>query len=224
MKPSSLGKGRRRQVAVLISGHGTNLQALIDAARRPDYPAEIALVLSSRADAYGLKRAEAAGVPSHVIGHRDYESRENFDRAMHEALMRHEIELVCLAGFMRLLSSWFVDEWHDRLINIHPSLLPAFRGVNVHEAVLEAGVRFTGCTVHFVRSAMDVGPIIIQAVVPVLPDDMPEALAERVHAQEHRIYPAALRWLAEGKLTVQDERVLVTDGASPLQALINPLA
>ena len=194
--------------AVLISGQGSNLQALIDACREPGFPARIGLVLSNKADAYGLERARAAGIPAHVIHHQDYPTREAFDRAMDAALRDAGMEFVCLAGFMRLLSPWFVQAWRDRLINIHPSLLPAFPGVDTHHRALEAGVKFHGCTVHFVREEMDVGPIIAQAPVPVLDDDTEETLAARVLVEEHRIYPQALRWAAEASLIVKGNRVL----------------
>lgn len=208
----SSNAGKRCRVAVLISGNGSNLQALIDACELANFPAEIALVISNRPEAYGLKRAQAANIPSHVIRHNDYGEREAFDAAMHAILKEHDIDLVCLAGFMRLLSEGFVEKWHDKMMNIHPSLLPAFKGVDVHQRALDAGVRVSGCTVHFVRAAMDVGPIIVQAAVPVLADDTPDSLAQRIHTQEHRIYPMALRWFAQGSLRVENERVRYTNG------------
>ena len=199
----------KKPVAVLISGSGSNLQTLIDACAAADFPAKIALVISNKADAFGLTRAKNAGIPTRVISHKDYASRAAFDTAMDAILREAGVEFVCLAGFMRLLTPEFVSGWKDRLVNIHPSLLPAFKGVHVHEQVVAAGVRFSGCTVHFVRPEMDVGPIIAQAAVPVHPDDTPEAVAARVLEQEHILYPQALRQLAEGKLVVRDEKVFI---------------
>jgi phosphoribosylglycinamide formyltransferase-1 len=213
----------RLKAGVLISGRGTNLQALVDAAADPTYPAEVALVISNVAEAFGLERAAAAGIPTQVIDHRAHPSRTTFEGALSGALHAAGCELVCLAGFMRLLSGPFVERWWNRLINIHPSLLPAFRGLNAHEKVLASGARFTGCTVHFVRLAMDDGPIIVQAVVPVLPDDDVERLAARVLVQEHRIYPLAVRLIADGRVRVEDGRVIV-DRFLPAQGvLINPV-
>lgn len=213
----------RLRVGVLISGNGSNLQALIDASQDAHYPAEIAVVISNKDSAYGLNRARNAGIPAHVLDHHDYVSRREFDDAMHQLLERHTVDAVCLAGFMRLLSPEFVGRWYNKLLNIHPSLLPAFRGVRVHEQIIAAGVKFTGCTVHFVRPEMDVGPIIIQAVMPVLPDDTVETLSARVMEQEHRIYPQALRWFAENRLTVEDEKVLLKDEHPVSGVLINPV-
>ena len=211
------------KLGVLISGRGSNLQALIDAAAEPGYPAEIALVLSNKPDAAGLARAAAAGIATGVISHRDFPDREGFDAAMTAALEAAGVQLVCLAGFMRLLSPSFVGRWHDRLINIHPSLLPAFRGLDTHARVIAAGVRFTGCSVHFVRAEMDDGPIIVQAALPVAPDETPDELAARVLALEHRCYPAAVRWIAEGRVRIVAERVIVAAAAAPQSALLNPL-
>jgi len=213
----------RLKVGVLISGRGSNLQALIDACADPAFPAEIVLVLSNKADAYGLERARQAGIPAAVVSHRDYADKPGFEAAMDDALNAAGVELVCLAGFMRLLTSGFVERWHNRLINIHPSLLPSFKGLDTHARAIEAGVRFTGCTVHFVRPAMDEGPIIIQAVVPILERDDGHTLAARVLIAEHRCYPAALKLIAEGKARVEGERVAIT--GFPVTApdpLLNP--
>jgi phosphoribosylglycinamide formyltransferase 1 len=211
------------KVAVLISGRGSNLQALIAACAAPDFPAAIALVIANRADAAGLAHAAKAGIATAIIPHRDYRSREAFDAALTAALDGAAIELVCLAGFMRLLTPEFVTRWRDRLVNIHPSLLPAFPGLDTHARALAAGVRFSGCTVHFVRAEMDSGPIIVQAAVPVLAGDDAEQLAARVLAAEHRAYPLALRLIGEGKLRVIGERVEVLGaGGAPLPSLINP--
>lgn len=213
----------KRQVGVLISGSGTNLQALIDACAQPGYPAAIAIVISNKEDAYGLERARKAGIPTLVIGHKDYASRELYDSALHHALMESGVEFVCLAGFMRLLTADFVARWHNRMINIHPSLLPAFKGLHTHEHALKSGVRFSGCTVHFVRSEMDSGPVIVQAAVPVLPGDTPQTLGARVLAQEHQCYPLALSLLTQDRLAVEDERVIITDHSAPESSLVNPL-
>lgn len=211
------------KVAVLISGRGSNLQALIEACAAPAFPARIVLVLSNVADVFGLERAAAAGIATRVVDHRGFDGREQFEEALHRALIEAGAELVCLAGFMRLLTDGFVERWRDRLINIHPSLLPAFRGLHVHQRVIAAGARFSGCTVHYVRPAMDDGPIIVQAAVPVHEDDDPDQLAARVLVEEHRIYPLALRLIAEDRTRVEAERVFVTGAEAPLAALINPL-
>jgi len=210
------------KIAVLISGRGSNLQALIEAQRNKGFPAEIVLVLSNVAEAKGLAHAKKAGIPSTVISHKDFDGREPFDAAMTQAIEAAGAEFVCLAGFMRLLSDPFIERWRDRLINIHPSLLPAFKGLHVHERVIEMGARFSGCTVHYVRPDMDTGPIIVQAAVPVHADDDAETLAARVLEQEHKIYPLAVKLIAEGRVRVVDE-VAVIDGAKAAKgALINP--
>ncbi len=217
----------RLKIGVLISGRGSNLQALIDACAAPDFPAEIALVLSNKADAFGLERAARAGVAGRVVSHRDFPGdKRAFEEAMDAALRAAGVELVCLAGFMRLLSPWFVERWHDRLINIHPSLLPSFKGLDTHERALAAGVRVHGCTVHYVRPAMDEGPIIVQAAVPVLPGDDAHALGDRVLECEHRIYPQAVRLIAEGRTRVEGERVVLAPApdAPPPPALVSPPA
>jgi phosphoribosylglycinamide formyltransferase-1 len=188
----------RLKVGVLISGRGSNLQALLDACARPDFPAEIALVISNIDGAYGLERAAKAGIATAVISHRAFASRDSFDQAIDARLRQAGIELVCLAGFMRVLSAGFVEGWRGRIINIHPSLLPSFKGTHTHAQALAAGVKLHGCTVHHVTAALDDGPIIVQAAVPVLPGDDEESLAARVLAAEHRIYPLALKMLAEG--------------------------
>ena len=211
----------RLRVGVLISGSGTNLQALIDDCARADAESEIVLVLSNRADAFGLTRAERAGLPHRVIDHREYESRAAFEQAVSGALEASDVELVCLAGFMRVLTADFVEHWRDRLINIHPSLLPAFKGLDTHDRAIAAGVRLAGCTVHFVRPEVDNGPILIQAAVPVLPDDTAETLAVRVLREEHRCLPLAVRLIAQGRVSVVGERCVV-DAAAPCGTLINP--
>ena len=213
----------RLKVAVLISGRGSNLQSLIDACSAPDFPAEIALVLSNKAEAYGLERARQAGIPTKAISHRDFPDRESFDAVLHDAIVAAGANFVCLAGFMRLLTPGFVGKWHDRMLNIHPSLLPAFKGLHSHERAIEAGCRFTGCTVHFVRAEMDDGPIVVQAAVPIHQDDTPDDLSARVLEAEHRCYPLALRLVAEGRVTIDGMRVLVDGIASPAEPAINPL-
>lgn len=210
------------KVGILISGRGSNMQALIEATTGGRAPAEIALVLSNRPDAGGLAAAEAAGIATAVVRHGDFDSREAFDEALHARLIEAGVELVCLAGFMRLLSAGFVNRWHNRLINIHPSLLPAFKGLDVHERAIEAGVRITGCTVHYVRAEMDTGPVIAQAAVPILADDTGDTLAARILAQEHVIYPLALRLIAEGRVRVVNERVLVNGTTADPGVLVSP--
>jgi phosphoribosylglycinamide formyltransferase 1 len=197
----------RKRVGVLISGRGSNLQALIDACRRAEFPAEIAAVISNRPDAYGLGRAREAGIAALAIDHKAYSSRKAFDAALDAALRDRGCELICNAGFMRLLTLGFVEAWRDRQLNIHPSLLPAFRGLHPHERALEAGVRLTGATVHYVRSEMDAGPIVMQAAVPVLAGDSAETLAARVLEAEHVIYPRALAMVASGQAWVEGETV-----------------
>lgn len=184
-------------VGVLISGNGSNLQALIDACHEPDYPAKITVVMSNRDDAYGLNRASEAGIPTHIISHKDYETREAFDRAMHSLLLHHSVRIVCMAGFMRILSPWFVKQWERRMLNIHPSLLPAFKGAHAVRDALAAGAKETGCTVHLVTNELDSGKIIAQARVPILPGDTEKMLHDRIHEQEHKIYPEALRKLTK---------------------------
>ena len=214
----------RVKVAALISGRGSNLKALLDACAEPSFPAEIVMVISNRANAGGLRHAEAAGVATRVIDHRTYDDRDSFDRAMEEEIVAVGAHLICLAGFMRLLGAAFTQRWHDRVINIHPSLLPSFRGLDTHRRVLEAGVPITGCTVHLVRPALDDGPIIVQSAVPVLPDDDEAQLAARVLAQEHRIYPLALSLLASGRAKVIHERVVVSGPLAAASAhLTNPV-
>lgn len=196
----------RTRTAILISGRGSNMVSLIEAARAPDHPAEIALVLSNRPDAGGLARAREAGIATVALDHKAFPDRESFEQAMDAALVEAGIELVCLAGFMRVLTPWFVRRWEGRMINIHPSLLPLFRGTRTHEQALEAGMRVHGCTVHFVVPELDAGPIIAQACVPVHPGDDPAVLAERVLVEEHRIYPQALADVASGRAALRDGR------------------
>lgn len=200
----------RKRVGILISGRGSNMQALIRAAQDLHYPAEIAVVIANRADAKGLDFAKAQGIRTEVVDHKAYGSREDFDGALDAALARHQVELVALAGFMRIMTQGFVDRWRDRLINIHPSLLPAYKGRHTHERALADGATHHGATVHFVRHDVDSGPIIAQARVPVLASDTPETLAARVLDAEHKIYPKALALVASGALRVEGEKVVAT--------------
>ena len=211
------------KLAVLISGRGSNMATLIEACESRDYPAEIVLVLSDRAGAAGLAHATARGIATRVIDHEAFDERADFEADVSAAIEASGAELVCLAGFMRLLTDGFVERWRDRLINIHPSLLPAFKGLNTHQRALDAGARFAGCTVHFVRAQMDEGPIIIQAAVPVRGDDTAESLAERVLVMEHRCYPLAVRWMAEGRVRVTGATVRIEGAENPAPALINPV-
>jgi phosphoribosylglycinamide formyltransferase-1 len=210
------------KIGVLITGRGSNLQSLIDATANPDFPAEVVTVISNRVEAYGLKRAAKAKIHHEVIAPRGFASMEAFEDAIDEALERAGVELVCLAGFMRILSKAFITKWKNRIINIHPSLLPSFKGLHVHERVIESGSRISGCTVHYVRAEMDAGPIIIQAAVPVLLDDTPESLAERVLAWEHKIYPQAVRYIAEGRVRITGENVRITGAEAPASGFMSP--
>ncbi|MAS12464.1 MAG: phosphoribosylglycinamide formyltransferase [Nitratireductor sp.] len=194
----------RKKVAILISGRGSNMAALIAAAIDPSFPAEIVGVISNRADARGLEVAATHSIPTTVVSSRDYDGREAHDAAIHKALTEFKAEIVCLAGYMRLLTPDFVQKWKGRMINIHPALLPSFRGLDTHARALATGVRVHGCTVHFVTPEMDEGPIIAQAAVPVLTGDTEETLGERVLKLEHRLYPLALRLLAEGRVRMSD--------------------
>lgn len=198
----------KARVAVLISGSGSNLQALLDAAAAPDYPAEIVLVISNRPSAGGLQRAKNAGVPTQVIDHKAYDSREAFDAALDTALRAARPDAVCLAGFLRVLTAGFVEGWAGRILNIHPSLLPLFKGLRVHRQALEAGVRVTGCTVHLVTPELDDGPIIGQAAVPVFPGDTEEDLADRVLTVEHELFPLALARHLRGDTDVSGEAIV----------------
>jgi len=209
-------------LAVFISGRGSNLCALIAACRRADFPARISVVLSNRADAGGLALAREARLPVEVVPHRAFPDRVAFDAEIANRLKAHRVDLICLAGFMRLLTPAFTEAWRDRMINIHPSLLPAFPGLHTHARALEAGVRITGCTVHFVRPGMDEGPILIQAAVPVLESDDEAELAARVLAAEHLIYPRAVELIAGGTVRIEGNRVFVGGEAGAPQTLSHP--
>ena len=215
----------KKRVAVLISGRGSNLAALIAAAESPDYPAEIVFVLSNRPDAGGLAFASQRGIDTAVVDHARFgRDREAFEREMQAELERRRIDIVCLAGFMRLLTPWFVGRWDGRMINIHPALLPAFKGLDTHERALEAGVKIHGATVHFVVPDMDAGPIIAQAAVAVSEDDTPDTLAARVLKVEHTIYPLALRLVAEGRVAVTDGRTRIAGATSSAPSMVVPEA
>ncbi|ATH82997.1 phosphoribosylglycinamide formyltransferase [Pseudomonas sp. KHPS1] len=203
-------------VVVLISGSGSNLQALIDSVAQGDNPARIAAVISNRADAYGLVRAQNAGIATEVLDHKQFDGREAFDAAMMQAIDVHQPDLVVLAGFMRILTPGFVQHYSGRLLNIHPSLLPRYKGLHTHQRALDAGDAEHGCSVHFVTEELDGGPLVVQAVLPVAPDDTADSLARRVHQQEHQIYPLAVRWFAEGRLRLGAQGAML-DG-EPLPA------
>lgn len=214
----------RKKIGVLISGRGSNLQALIDACAAPDFPAEIALVLSNKADAYGLTRAREADIPAETISHRDFDAREDFDRALDARFRAAGVDFICEAGFNRLHSPYFVEAWPDRILNIHPSLLPSFKGLGlkVHEQALAAGVKISGCTVHIIRIEMDSGPIIGQAAVPVAAGDTPETLAARVLDAEHALYPRCVKLFAEGRVRIAGNLAAVDGAPVSDQILIHP--
>ena len=212
----------RKRVAILISGRGSNMVALIDAAKAADFPAEIVLVISNRPDAGGLLHAQAASVATQTIDHKKFANREAFEHELQRILEASRIDIVCLAGFMRLLTPWLVSRWANRMLNIHPALLPSYKGLDTHERALADGVKIHGATVHFVVPEMDSGPIIVQGAVGVRDDDTPDALAARVIAVEHRIYPMALELVAAGKVTVAGEHCRIADAAEPAAPLISP--
>jgi len=215
--------GKRMRLGVLASGGGTNLQAIIDRCRDDNFPAEIAIVIANNPEAGALERARQAGIPARCINHRDFASREEFDAALVEALREAGTELVVLAGFMRIITKVLLDAFPLRIINIHPALLPAFPGLHVQQQAIDYGARFSGCTVHFVDGGVDTGPIIIQAVVPVLPGDTADTLAARILIQEHQIYPRAIQLLAEGRVQVTGRTVAIEPPATAdAAALTNP--
>ncbi|WP_420348686.1 phosphoribosylglycinamide formyltransferase [Pelagibius sp.] len=210
------------RVAVLISGRGSNLRSLLEAAEAPGYPAKIVLVVANRPDAGGLEHAAAFGVASRVVDHRTFDDRAGFEAALDAALAEADLDLICLAGFMRVLSAAFVKRWENRIINIHPSLLPLFPGLDTHARALDAGVKLHGCTVHFVNEAVDGGAIIGQAAVPVQAGDDPQRLAARVLQAEHRLYPHCLRLLAEGRVHLLEGRSQIEGASDPGAALFSP--
>ena len=202
-------------VVVLISGSGSNLQALIDSIAHDGNPARIAAVICNRADAYGLQRAKQAGIATELLDHKQFDGREAFDTALIQAIDAHQPDLVVLAGFMRILTPGFVQHYAGRLLNIHPSLLPKHKGLHTHQRALEAGDSEHGCSVHFVTEELDGGPMVVQAVLPVMADDTAESLASRVHQQEHLIYPLAVRWFAEGRLRLGAQGAMLDDQPLP---------
>ena len=202
-------------VVVLISGSGSNLQALIDSIAHDGNPARIAAVICNRADAYGLERAKQAGIATELLEHKQFDGREAFDAALIQAIDGHQPDLVVLAGFMRILTPGFVQHYTGRLLNIHPSLLPKHKGLHTHQRAIEAGDREHGCSVHFVTEELDGGPLVVQAVLPVLADDTAESLASRVHLQEHQIYPLAIRWFAEGRLRLGAQGAMLDEQPLP---------
>ncbi len=213
---------RKIPLGILISGNGSNFQAIIDAIEKKRLDAEVRVVVSNREDAYGLVRAQKHGVLTEIVDHRKFPSREAFDQHLIERFKDRQVELVVLAGFMRLLSADFVHAYSNRIMNIHPALLPAFPGLHVQRKAVEAGVRFSGCTVHFVNEECDQGPIIIQAVVPVFPDDSEESLSARILKEEHRIYPKAIQLYSEGRLHVAGQRVSVDGLEKEEQVMVHP--
>jgi phosphoribosylglycinamide formyltransferase-1 len=212
----------KKRVAILISGRGSNMMSLVEAARAPAYPAEIVAVISNRPEAAGLAWAHEQGVPAVTVNHKAFPTREAFETELQAALDAHGAELVCCAGFLRLMTPGFVDHWRDRMLNIHPSLLPAFKGLHTHERVIEAGVKITGCTVHLVRPEMDDGPIIAQAAVAVEPGDTAETLAARVLAVEHQLYPHALRLWSTGAVSLVNEVTISKIGQFGVKPLVSP--
>jgi phosphoribosylglycinamide formyltransferase-1 len=212
----------RRRIGVLISGRGSNMVTLIEAANAPDYPATVALVVANRPDAAGLERARTAGLDAIVIDHKAFSTREGFEQALDAALSERSIDLVCLAGFMRVLTPWFVARWAGRVLNVHPSLLPLFRGTRTHERALAEGVLVHGCTVHFVVPDLDAGPIVAQAAVPVVPGDTAQSLADRVLAQEHAVYPRAVRMICSGEARLEGSRVVFASSWDARAALRSP--
>ncbi|MEA2755453.1 MAG: phosphoribosylglycinamide formyltransferase 1 [Aliidongia sp.] len=212
------------KIGVLVSGFGSNLQGLIDLCAEPGFPGQIVTVISNKPGVFALERAAKAGIATQIVSHKDFPDRASFDRALDAVLRADGVELVCLAGFMRILTPDFVEGWRDAIINIHPSLLPSFRGLDTHRRALEAGVRFHGCTVHYVRPDLDDGPILVQAAVPVLAEDDEQTLAARVLQAEHRAYPLALRLIAEGRVTIEGGWVRVARAVAPEGAgWLNPV-
>lgn len=213
-----MSNGSAIRIGVLVSGNGTNLQAILDACGRGEIPGQVVVVLSSAPDAYALERARSAAVPATAVAPRDFRDRESYDARLAEVLLSHRVDLVCMAGFLRILTPRFIREFADRIMNIHPALLPAFGGpgmygAHVHQAVLASGARVSGCTVHFADETPDGGPIILQSVVPVHDDDSVEALSARIAEEEHRLYPKAVRLFAEGRLQVVGRRVRILSEA-----------
>lgn len=217
-------KNIKLKIGVLISGNGSNLQSIINACEDSNFPAELAIVISNKADAYGLVRAKKSNIKTKVIEHENFRHRSEFEKNINRALIEANVELVCLAGFMRILTNTFVCSWKERLINIHPSLLPAFKGLNTHQRAIECGVKFSGCTIHFVSSEMDEGPIILQAAVPVHQHDTSKTLAKRVLDTEHKLYPFAIRLFANKRIRIEKDLVKFANIQDSNEILINPTA
>jgi phosphoribosylglycinamide formyltransferase 1 len=213
----------KKRTAILISGRGSNMMSLVEEARAADYPAEIVAVISNRPEAAGITWAKARGIATLIVDHKAFKNREAFEAELDKALIASKPDIVALAGFMRIMTPAFVGRWQDRLINIHPSLLPNFKGLHTHEQALAAGVKVAGCTVHFVRAEMDAGPIIAQAGVPVLSGDTADTLGARVLAAEHKLYPAALRLLASGRIRLEGEKVTISEDVNDSGPLFSPL-
>ncbi|MFK0272161.1 phosphoribosylglycinamide formyltransferase [Ensifer sp. NPDC090286] len=214
----------KKRVVVFISGGGSNMLALAKATAEPDFPAEIVSVIADKADAGGLAKAEALGIPTRAFLRKDFDSKEAHEAAILAELDRLSPDIICLAGYMRLLSATFIQRHEGRILNIHPSLLPLFPGLHTHQRAIDAGMKVAGCTVHFVTEGMDEGPILAQAVVPVQPGDTSDSLAARVLTVEHRTYPMALRLMAEGKVRMEDGRAVSESAAEPNATLISPAA
>lgn len=212
----------RKRVGILISGRGSNMMSLVEAARAPDFPAEIVTVISNRPEAAGLLWAASQGIPSVAIDHKRFARREDFEAELNSALEAAGVELVCCAGFMRLMTPGFVNRWHGRMLNIHPSLLPSFKGLDTHEQALAAGVKIAGCTVHFVVPEMDAGPIIAQAAVPVIDGDTADTLAQRILGAEHKLYPHALKLIASGNAYLVGDRVSGGNSVNQATGLFSP--
>ena len=209
-------------IAVLISGRGSNMQSILDACESPEFPAKVAIVISDNADAKGLEVAKYCGIKTQVIDKKNFADKAVFEAELNKTLKEYEVEWVCLAGFMRILSSDFVDSWHNKIINIHPSLLPAFKGLDCHQKAIDAGVRFSGCTVHIVRPEMDAGPIIIQAVVPITKNDDADSLSARILHYEHVLYPESIRLLITGEAKINGEKVDIHNGRWQKTGHVNP--
>jgi len=212
---------KKSRIVVLISGSGTNLQAIIDACKSDNFPGEVVGVLSNKADAYGLVRASDENIETIALSHKDFDSRENYDQAMMAKIDRLKPDLIVLAGFMRILTADFVNHFQGKLINIHPSLLPKYQGLNTHQRAIDAGDTQHGVSVHFVTEELDGGPVILQAKVPVFPEDTADDLAKRVHEQEHRIYPLVVKWFGLGRLTMTNEKAVLDGGNLPLAGYAN---
>ena len=214
--------GRKLKIGVLISGRGSNLHSLIEATKKNSFPAEIVIVIANVPNTTGLEIAKRANIPVQIINHKTFNEREFFEDKLHDVLTKAKVELVCLAGFMRILTDHFIDLWLDKIINIHPSLLPSFKGLNTHNRAIESGAKFSGCTIHFVRPEMDDGPIIIQAVVAIQQNDTSDILANRILVEEHKIYPLAVKLIATKQIAIKHGRVKLKNPIYPHSALLNP--